>query len=57
VLNVLNRGEQCNIATTLMVRAQLFCGVANNVSTMTKSFVVCQIARYVSVKAKKNWPF
>ncbi len=48
MLNVLDRGEQHNIATTLMVRVQLFCGVAGNVSAMAKSFMVCQVTGYVS---------
>jgi len=48
MLNALDSGEQHNIATTLMVRVQLFCGVASNVSTMAKSFVVCQVRGYVS---------
>jgi hypothetical protein len=52
VLNVLSSGEQHDIAIALMVRVQLFCGVANSVSTMTKYFVVGQVAGYVSVKAK-----
>ncbi len=57
MLNVLDNGEQHNITTTLMVSVQLFCGVANNVSTTTNFFVVCQITGYVFVKAKCFWPF
>jgi hypothetical protein len=44
MLNVLNSGEQHEIATTLMVRVLLlllFCGVVNSVFTMAKSFVIC----------------
>jgi hypothetical protein len=48
MLNVLNSGEQHNIATTLMVRVQLFCGVGGIVFSMAKSFVVCQVTGYVS---------
>jgi len=51
MLNVLSSGKQHDITITLMVRVQLFCGVANNVSTIAKSFVVCQVERYVSIKA------
>jgi hypothetical protein len=57
MLNVLSSGKQHNITTTLMVRVQLFCGVANSVFTMAKCFVVCQVAGYVPVKVKKIWPF
>ncbi len=31
-----------------MVRVRLFCGIAGNVSTMAKSFVICQVTGYVS---------
>jgi hypothetical protein len=57
MLNVLSSGKQHDIAMTLMVRVQLFCGVANSVSTIAKSFVVCQVERYVSIKAEFFWPF
>ncbi len=48
MLNALDNGKQHNIATILMVRVQLFCGVTNNVSTMAKFFLVCQVTSYVS---------
>ncbi len=57
MLNVLSSGKQHDITTTLMVKVQCFCGVAGNVSTIAKSFVVCQVAGYLYVEAKKNWPF
>jgi hypothetical protein len=57
MLNVLNSGKQRDIATTLMVRVQLFCGVTNSVSIMAKRFVVHQVASYVYVKVEFFWPF
>jgi len=54
MLNVLSNGKQHNIATTLMVKVQLFCGVASSVSTIAKSFVVCRVAGYVYVEGKNN---
>jgi hypothetical protein len=57
MLNVLNNGEHNDIVIALMVRVQLFCRVLISVSTMAKSFVVCQIAGYVYVKARFFWLF
>jgi len=42
--NVLSNGKQHDITTALMVKVQLFCGIAGSVSTTAKSFVVCQVA-------------
>jgi hypothetical protein len=57
MLNVLSSGEQHDIAITLRVKVHLFCGVANNVSTTAKSFVVFLVAGYVFVKVEFFWPF
>jgi hypothetical protein len=54
MLNVLSNGKQHDITTTLMVKVQLFCGVASSVFTIAKSFAVCRVVGYVSVEGKNN---
>jgi hypothetical protein len=56
-MNVLSRGKQHDITIALMVEVQLFCVVVGSVSTVPKSFAVCQVVGYVYVKAKRIWPF
>jgi hypothetical protein len=53
MLNVLSNGKQHDITIALMVKVQLFCGIAGSVSTTTKSFCGLSSCKLYLCKGRK----